>query len=401
MTSIPTSHGPMPPLASALTLPEEQFLHIITGILGYATNSPTFRALQNEGINSIVYFLQLTPLEIDQLEWEDEVTDPDGNKSTQQFLLRRMDQRNLKIALSWSKYLYTTSPGAGHSWNHLTRDDLDSYLVALAKSPSGQPPPPQQDNRGEEHGNQPIFKNQFLSNVKLDIKHFPPFNGKRQGWLRFRRGVVSVAATHGLKDLLDPDWIPPHPGNQAEHQLYLSKCSFLYAVWVGRITDGAPMNMIRKHELTQDGRAVYLEMKAYYESRANLEQLTQLTLEELHNLRCTHQTNGGIPKYTQRFRDLVADMADAGKPMDPDFIKSTYLSKIRDSAYTPLIDTFIGNPNCSFDDCAQILEDKFNRMSARKDQYSAGNRRAHNSYTQQNQQKKKLTDAQLKVFKEK
>ena len=234
-----------------------------------------------------------------------------------------------------------------------------------ASSTADHKPPPKPSNRGEEHGNQAVSKSQFLSNGNLDFKNFPPFNGKKQGWLRFRRGVTSIAATHGLKDLLDPAWVPPHPGNHSEHQLYEAKNSFLYSVWVGRISDGAPLNMIRKHETTQNGRAVYLEMRDYFESRHNLEQLCLLVLEELNNLHCGQNYTGGIPKYTQKFRDLVADLEDAGRPMESAMMKSLYLSKIKDYSYMPLIDTFISNPHYDFETCAQALEDKFNRMGAR------------------------------------
>ena len=51
--------------------------------------------------------------------------------------------------------------------------------------------------------NQPVVHSQetpnmFLTNVKLDIKSFPTFDGKKEHWLKFKWGVLSIGYTHGL-----------------------------------------------------------------------------------------------------------------------------------------------------------------------------------------------------------
>ena len=36
----------------------------------------------------------------------------------------------------------------------------------------------------------------FMPNVKLDIKQYPTFHGDTAQWTNFKRGVITLAATH-------------------------------------------------------------------------------------------------------------------------------------------------------------------------------------------------------------
>ena len=41
----------------------------------------------------------------------------------------------------------------------------------------------------------------FQANVKLDVKLYPTFSGKIEEWYKFKRGVLALAATHGLTNV--------------------------------------------------------------------------------------------------------------------------------------------------------------------------------------------------------
>ena len=53
----------------------------------------------------------------------------------------------------------------------------------------------------------------FLTNVKLDVRAYPVFNGENATWGKFKRGVVSLASTYNLDDVFVPNFIVPSPGS--------------------------------------------------------------------------------------------------------------------------------------------------------------------------------------------
>ena len=58
-----------------------------------------------------------------------------------------------------------------------------------------------------------ISPNSFIPNVKLDVKTYPTFNGESAQWAKFKRGVLSIASTHGLDDIFDENYIVPTKGD--------------------------------------------------------------------------------------------------------------------------------------------------------------------------------------------
>ena len=49
----------------------------------------------------------------------------------------------------------------------------------------------------------------LVPNVKLDVKQYPVFHGENSQWPKFKRGVLSIASTHGLDDIFDQNTIVP------------------------------------------------------------------------------------------------------------------------------------------------------------------------------------------------
>ena len=135
-------------------------------------------------------------------------------------------------------------------------------------------------------------------------------------------------------------------------------------MWVNRIQDGYPLSIIRANEHTRDGRQVYLGLVTHFESKNNLDQLSLLTFNKLTELTYHYKYPGGLPKFLAKFRDLIMDLKDTGRDLEPDMIKSMFLSKILDKEYKHLVDDYINNTSLSFEDCAQNLLDKYERLIA-------------------------------------
>ena len=162
----------------------------------------------------------------------------------------------------------------------------------------------------------------------------------------------------------------------------------LPGVWRKRII------YVRLHEVEKDGRAVYQEFNQHYESTDNLQQATLLTLQALNNLSLTYQYSGGVPAFAAKFNDLLLDLRDAGKPLDPVLAKAMLINMIKDTNYTAIADNYANQANATTDTILGELDSKYRRLqnsgpttgggSSGNSRGRRGRRGAHSSSTQGN-----------------
>ena len=176
--------------------------------------------------------------------------------------------RKLKQVLSWAKYRHTTF--SNNDWTSFRAEDLDIFLAEVA---------PHLDSTGTTTTRDATSK--FQSNIKLDVKSYPTFDGKIGSWLSFKRGVLSIASTHDLDCIFDPSFQVPEEGKGQDWLLYAAKNKFVYSMWSARVFGSYPLTIIRQHEKSKDGRAVFLDFLNHYESTNNLEQASLLAMNRL------------------------------------------------------------------------------------------------------------------------
>ena len=231
----------------------------------------------------------------------------------------------------------------------------------------------------------------FNSSVKLDVKLYPTFDGSLGGWLKFKRGVLALASTHGLDDVFNKNFQVPAQDKGHDWDLYAAKNKFVYSMWTSRVFGSYPLTIIRSFEQKKDGRGVYLQFLDHYENTNNMEQVSLLALSKLQELSLTYKTPGGLPGYVTKFRDAILDLQEAGKPLDDTLQKSMFLSKIHDREYKHIIDSCIDDPKLSLEDCMNKMHSKYvrsnphgNKVSTRKANYAASqdnnNGKKHKDY---------------------
>src|SRR5687768_10627139 len=115
-----------------------------------------------------------------------------------------------------------------------------------------------------------------MPNVKVDMKQYPVFNGNGTSWMKFKRGVLSIASTHGLDDVFDETKAILIVGDP-DYPLFHEKNKFVYSIWISRITSGMALSIIKEFESTRDGRGTYLKFIIAYEGGHNITQLDTMT----------------------------------------------------------------------------------------------------------------------------
>ena len=109
----------------------------------------------------------------------------------------------------------------------------------------------------------------FMPNVKLDVKHYPVYNGDGSSWIEFKRNVLSIASTHGLDDVFDQHRSLPADGDP-DFSMFKQKNCFVYSIWMSRISGGMALSILREFEDTRDGRGAYLKFLNVFEGKQNI-----------------------------------------------------------------------------------------------------------------------------------
>ena len=272
--------------------------------------------------------------------------------------LNAKEKRMLKNVHEWLVWESSNRPGI--DFGSLRMDDYDHYLSTkfnmVDTAPTAAPVP------SATMSSMPNMMTPFVTNVKLDVKQYPLFNGDTSQWAKFKQGVLALAATHGLEDVFDTKFTVPDP-SQFVWSIFNEKNKFVYSIWVSRITSGLALSTLREFEDTKDGRGAYLKFLEIYEGKHNMEQVALLALAKLNSLHLGYNMPGGVPAFITRFRESLQDLKDANEPVSDAMAKSMLLSKIRDRNYSHIVDILIASSD-DFEACVTRLLDKYNMMNS-------------------------------------
>ena len=224
------------------------FSHVF-GLFDLDANHPIMKALKYEGIETILDIFEELESNVDNYQYEDEKGIPT--------YLSKGERRLLKSIFKWMFWLNRRFPNL--NYGQLDLNDYDEYREKLNQQPvpSNLIPNTFPSNISSVAPSMPTFSS--INNVKWDIKQYPIFNGDYSAWPKFKRGVISIAITHGLDEIFDEKYQVPNPG-EPTYQLYQEKNKFVYSIWVSRINSGLAYTVIREFEDEKDGRAVYLKL---------------------------------------------------------------------------------------------------------------------------------------------
>ena len=238
-------------------------------------------------------------------------------------------------------------------------DDYDNYLTSKF-TPKATPYPTVVTSQPST----PSMSNMmspFVTNVKLDVKQYPLFNGENTQWAKFKRGVLALAATHGLDDVFNPKFVVPDV-TQMAWSIFNEKNKFVYSIWISRVTSGLALSVLREFEDKKDGRGAYFKFLEIYEGKHNLEQVALLALARLNSISLQYKSPGGVPAFITKFRGALQDLKDANEPVLDAMSKSMLLSKVKYRDYSHIVDILIASSD-NFEMCVTRLLDKHNMMN--------------------------------------
>jgi hypothetical protein len=109
----------------------------------------------------------------------------------------------------------------------------------------------------------------FKKGTNRDKSEYPEYKDERH-WDSFELKVSAVARSHGLLDVIDPDYVP---NTEKEQELLTLKNNFMFAVWATKLLTPASKRSVRRHRVTGDAQAVWKEIRddALKTTRASLQ----------------------------------------------------------------------------------------------------------------------------------
>ena len=345
----------------------QYFTHVF-GLFDLDQDHPIMRALENEGISTILDIFDESEMTIDDYQYEDEGVTT---------YLTRGEKRLLRSIYKWLFWLNRQYPNLEYS--KLEQVDYDEYLEQLHQQANPVPSVTTSMAATTSASTQQVVLN---ANVKWDIKQYPTFNGDNASWPKFKRGVISIAITHGLDKIFDEKYQVPDK-NDPSYQLYQEKNKFVYSIWVSRIHSGLAYTVLREFEEDRDGRGVYLKLLQFYETKHNKRQMAIMAMNRLNKLYLNYNTAGGAVTYVNQFREALQDLKEADEPMSDVLAKSMFLSRIQDKEYDYIVDMLM-NSNDDFEACVTRVLDKYYLMNPMSNHSPRQNNKVERSYGNKN-----------------
>ena len=191
--------------------------------------------------------------------------------------------------------------------------------------------------------------------IKVDVTHYPTFDGKDTSWKKFYARFVAIAAGHKLC-LPMPHKVGADEKLKAfkflENERYQDENSFLFSAIQNSCANapGACNSRIQKYEEEMDGYGALKSLYQWYESQGSVEDLRRRLMTKLLNLQLKHDTRGWADSYIGIFEEIIIDLDKTGTLSDVDK-KNFFLNGIVDTTFDLTKDVCRNEPTITYDEC--------------------------------------------------
>ena len=285
----------------------EAFEHVITKVLKLDKTSQLWKALEDDGFNTISDIATLTDDEINALQFSD--IDVTGNTSIKPVMKK---QRKLLVhLLKWrdwsSKQLNKFDTD---DWIKLTPETFNDFRenqlpdIIRAGSSGGN----LSSSGGPSIGGI-ITSNDvqvFKKSIVKSNADFPDFNGHASKWNITKQNYKAVATNHGISRILDDSPVPPL--GSRDRELFDLQNNYFYNILKVKVKAGKAKVIVNQHAIDLDGRSAWRKFIDYYEQKGIVSLNKAHYFEKLSSMRLSTQYRGGPNKFLTDFETIITDM---------------------------------------------------------------------------------------------
>lgn len=274
-------------------------------------------AFESLSVESITEFLIL-----EENDYADAVIDAttDPNKPK----LTRIEIRKLLKAQQWYKTHPSTTKSVS-TWFDLSKETFESFLMngheqsQPSVSPVATTMVTPQPSTPDLTSSAVI---DFSKSIKRDVTQYKEFSDD-QKWVTWNRHLKSLAAIHGIENVLSQNYVPH---SETEKALFKLQQDFAYSVFERCLKTAKAMTFVREHEKDRDAQALYCKLIDTYENGISARLRQQQAREAIQNLRLTSSWNKTLESFLVSFEHKLLDLENAMKKPVSDEDKREWLT---------------------------------------------------------------------------
>ena len=269
-------------VASTRSTPETAYEHVLK-VLG---NDIFRKAFEEAGITQIYEFLTITPEDLREISFVE-----DGNMQK----LSMVQIRKVTWIQKWFYANHESGSTSLNKWFDLSDSILNNFIMHGGITSETTSSSQKAVSKKEEPD--------LLPGVKRDITAYPVLREDKY-WMNFNRTLLSMAATHTVKEVLDPSYVPT-PEKQTT---FNAKNTFMYSVFTRSLITAKAKVFLRAHEASQDAQGVYRDLvKAYSDgTAANLS--AEALEQQLRSMKLDKSWNKKVETFLHTWSSRMHDL---------------------------------------------------------------------------------------------
>ncbi len=177
------------------------------------------------------------------------------------------------------------------------------------------PTPPAATAQAATTTTSPSLVQEFLKGIKRSISDYKEL--KNDGhWKYWQRDLTSVAASHGVEDVLDETYLPT---TSEEILLFEQKKKFMHSVFEKKLLTPKSRNILRQHDADKDAQLIYVDLRWQYQSGTTQKIQADNLEKKWKDFKLTAKWNNPLEKFLTLWSSRLLEYestADITVPVD-------------------------------------------------------------------------------------
>lgn len=223
--------------------------------------------------------------------------------------LSKVEIRKLLKAKAWYQTHPNSTKGTS-TWFDLTTETFDDYLANGHRQGISSPvtvAPVTPPRSMSELTSNAAFD--FAKSIKRDVSQYKEFSDDTK-WVQWNRHLKSLAAVHGIENVLSKDYVPETP---AEKALFTQQQHFAYSIFERCLKTAKSMTFVREFEHDHDAQSLYMKLLDTYESGITLRLNYQKAREVIQSHKLTSSWTKSLESFLVSFEHKLLDLEAVAK----------------------------------------------------------------------------------------
>ena len=362
---VPATDPPNPPPLSTRSMTKKKtFDHVVKDVMGIADDDLLLKALDDDGLDSVVDLLTLTDGQIDSLQFYD---------GTETKIPSLSSRNKLRILRSWNLHLQQIQGNRVVNWmdeDTVNQDEWDEYRISVYSPPGLQASPLAPSpilSSAPPSVPQPRFvpvsnpASDFRRGIKRDKTQYKEFKDEKN-WDEFKRLTQATIYAHGCENVINPSYVPTSNDDIA---LFAEQQKFMYDIWASILRTPMGKHFVRLHESTRDAQAVWRDYSNYMRNSTRADIEIEDLMTALTSLRLTPAYKGNTQQFVLDWFDKLRIYEDLTPSTAhfPDIMKKAMLQNalngvkiFRDVKTTEQLDVAKGQGPLTYPAYASLIQ---------------------------------------------